>query len=112
EALNSGRSLGHRSLVFDELFFLQLGMALRRRSVEAESGLALPQRGTLTEPLRALLPFQLTGAQERVLREIIADMAAPHPLHRLVQGDVGSGKTIVALFAALVAIENGYQAAF
>jgi ATP-dependent DNA helicase RecG len=112
EALNAGRSSGHRSLVFDELFFLQLGMALRRRSVEVESGLALPQRGALTQRLRALLPFQLTGAQERVLREIIGDMTVPHPLHRLVQGDVGSGKTIVALFAALVAIENGYQAAF
>ena len=112
EALNSFRSLGHRSLVFDELFFLQLGMALRRRSVEIESGLALPQRGALTQRLEALLPFQLTGAQRRVLAEIYADMAQPHPLHRLVQGDVGSGKTIVALFAALVAIENGYQAAF
>lgn len=112
EALNATRSAAHRSLVFDELFFLQLGMALRRRSVEIESGLALPERGTLTSRLRELLPFRLTGAQERVIREILADMATPHPLHRLVQGDVGSGKTIVALFAALVAIENGYQAAF
>lgn len=112
DQLNAFRSLGHRSLVFDELFFLQLGMALRRRSVEIETGLALPVRGTLTQRLHALLPFRLTGAQQRVLREIHADMAQPHPLHRLVQGDVGSGKTIVALFAALVAIENGYQAAF
>ncbi len=112
EALNAARSAAHRSLVFDELFFLQLGMALRRRSVEIESGLALPERGTLTGPLRALLPFRLTGAQERVIGEILADMAQPHPLHRLVQGDVGSGKTIVALWAALVAIENGHQAAF
>lgn len=112
EALNAGRSAGHRSLVFDELFFLQLGMALRRRSVEVESGLTLPERGNLTARLQALLPFQLTGAQQRILREVYADMARPHPMHRLVQGDVGSGKTIVALFAALVAIENGYQAAF
>jgi ATP-dependent DNA helicase RecG len=112
EALNALRSLGHRSLVFDELFFLQLGMALRRRAVELESGLALRERRTLTARLRALLPFALTGAQERVLRDVLDDMAKPHPLHRLVQGDVGSGKTIVALFAALVAIENGYQAAF
>ena len=112
DALNAARSLAHRSLVFDELFFLQLGMALRRRSVEVESGLALPERGTLTGQLRALLPFALTAAQQRVLQEIYADMAQPHPLHRLVQGDVGSGKTVVALFAALAAIENGYQAAF
>ena len=112
DALNAFRSLGHRSLVFDELFFLQLGMALRRRSVEVEDGLALPERGTLTSRLRGLLPFTLTRAQERVMREIAADMARPHPLHRLVQGDVGSGKTIVALFAALIALENGYQAAF
>ena len=112
DELNAARSLAHRSLVFDELFFLQLGMALRRRSVEIESGLALPEHGTLTQRLRGLLPFALTSAQERVIREILADMAKPHPLHRLVQGDVGSGKTIVALFAALVAIENGYQAAF
>jgi ATP-dependent DNA helicase RecG len=112
DTLNSGRSSGHRSLVFDELFFLQLGMALRRRSVEVETGLTLPERGTLTTRLQALLPFHLTGAQERVLGEIRTDMAAAHPMHRLVQGDVGSGKTIVALFAALVAIENGYQAAF
>ncbi|HXQ21064.1 MAG TPA: ATP-dependent DNA helicase RecG, partial [Candidatus Acidoferrales bacterium] len=112
EALNAARSLGHRSLVFDELFFLQLGMSLRRRSVEIESGLALPERDTLTRRLYELLPFQLTGAQQHVLREILADMAKPHPLHRLVQGDVGSGKTIVALFAALVAIENERQAAF
>ena len=111
EQLNAFRSLGHRSLVFDELFFLQLGMALRRRSVEIESGLTLPERGPLTARLHALLPFRLTGAQHRVLGEIVADMATPHPMHRLVQGDVGSGKTIVALFAALVAIENGYQAA-
>ena len=112
DALNAFRSLGHRSLVFDELFFLQLGMALRRRSVEIESGLTLARRATLTQQLEGLLPFRLTGAQRRVLAEIYADMAKPHPLHRLVQGDVGSGKTIVALFAALVAIENGYQAAF
>jgi ATP-dependent DNA helicase RecG len=112
DALNAFRSLGHRSLVFDELFFLQLGMALRRRSVELESGLTLPVRGTLTQRLQALLPFALTRAQQRVLREIRADMAKPHPMHRLVQGDVGSGKTIVALFAALAAVENGYQAAF
>jgi len=110
--LNAFRSLGHRSLVFDELFFLQLGMILRRRSVELETGIAMPVRGTLTQDLRTRLPFTLTGAQERVVRELLTDMGRPHPMHRLVQGDVGSGKTIVALFAALAAIENDYQAAF
>ena len=87
-------------------------MALRRRSVEAETGYALPQQGTLLTPLLDALPFELTAAQRRVIGEIHADMAAPRPLHRLVQGDVGSGKTIVALCAALAAIENGYQVAF
>lgn len=112
EALNASRSVGHRSLVFDELFFLQLGMALRRRSVEVETGLVLAEQGTLTTRLHGLLPFRLTRAQERVLAEVRADMAGPHPMHRLVQGDVGSGKTVVALCAALIAIENGYQVAF
>lgn len=112
DALNELRSAGHRSLVFDELFFLQLGMALRRRSVAQESGVALSENGTLTARLRQTLPFQLTAAQERVLAEITTDLARPHPMHRLVQGDVGSGKTVVALYAALIAVENGYQAAF
>ncbi|MGH3055501.1 MAG: DEAD/DEAH box helicase, partial [Gaiellaceae bacterium] len=112
DALNAFRSLGHRSLVFDELFFLQLGMALRRRSVEIESGLTLARRDTLTSQLEALLPFRLTGAQQRVLAEVFADMAKPHPLHRLVQGDVGSGKTVVAFLAALHVIESGRPVAF
>jgi ATP-dependent DNA helicase RecG len=112
DALNAFRSAGHRSVVFDELFFLQLGMALRRRAVRTESGLVQPERGILTKRLYEILPFKLTPAQQRVTLEILADMAAPHPLHRLVQGDVGSGKTIVALIASLVAIENGRQAAF
>lgn len=111
DELNECRSVAHRSLVFDELFFLQLGMALRRRSLESEPGLALPETGELTRRFREALPFRYTRAQERVLKEILADMARPQPMHRLVQGDVGSGKTVVALHAALVAIENGWQAA-
>ena len=110
--LNAYASHAHRSLVFDELFFLQLGLLLRRRAVTAETGLALPPLGTLSGRLEALLPFHLTRAQRRVIKEIHADMARPHPMHRLVQGDVGSGKTIVALAAAVVAIENGHQVAF
>ncbi|HVN87026.1 MAG TPA: ATP-dependent DNA helicase RecG [Candidatus Binatia bacterium] len=110
--LNAFASLGHRSLVFDELFYLQLGLALKRRSVAIEAGRALRRTGELTDRLARSLPFALTNAQQRVIEEIYADLAAPHPMHRLIQGDVGSGKTIVALFAALVAIENGLQAAF
>ena len=112
DRLNRSASPAHAALVFDELFFLQLGMGLRRRQSLAETGLALTRTGALTERLAAALPFALTAAQQRVIAQIHADMARPHPMHRLVQGDVGSGKTIVALFAALVAIENGCQAAF
>lgn len=112
DALNAFRSEAHRSLVFDELFFLQLGLTLRRRETKRESGIAMRGPGRLTDRLRELLPFSLTGAQRRVLADIRRDMAEPYPMNRLVQGDVGSGKTIVALMAALVAIENGFQAAF
>jgi ATP-dependent DNA helicase RecG len=112
DRLNRFGSAAHRALVFDELFYLQLGMGLRRRQSERESGLVLIRSGALTDRLAAAIPFDLTAAQRRVVDQIYADMARPHPMHRLIQGDVGSGKTIVALFAALVAIENGNQAAF
>jgi len=111
DSLNHARSEGHRSIVFDELFFLQLGMMLRKRSIAEEPGIAFRPRGELARRLRERLPFRLTSAQERVLDEIARDMSAPHPMNRLVQGDVGSGKTIVALLAALGAIECGYQVA-
>ncbi len=112
EALNLCRSLAHRSLVFDELFFLQLGMQLRRRSVERETSLVFDDTGVLTSEFLRRLPFSLTGAQQRVIGEIVADLQRGHPMHRLVQGDVGSGKTVVALYAALVAVANGAQCAF
>lgn len=111
-ALGEFTSDAHRSLVFDELFFLQLGLLLKRRSTTVEQGRSLVATGKLTEPLRASLPFRFTGAQERVFAEIAADMAKGKAMHRLVQGDVGSGKTVVALAAALIAIENDHQAAF
>ena len=76
-----------------------------------ETGIAFQVTHRYTKELARLLPFQLTAAQRRVLAEIKEDMMAPHPMHRLVQGDVGSGKTLVALMAALVAVENGYQVA-
>ena len=102
---------GHRTLVFDDFFFLELGMALKRRGIALEKGIAFTVTHRYTRELLKLLPFQLTAAQRRVLSEIKVDMMAPHPMHRLVQGDVGSGKTIVALMAALVAVENEYQVA-
>jgi ATP-dependent DNA helicase RecG len=108
---NGRRSRAHRTLVFDEFFHLELGMALKRRGVVMEEGIAFQVTHRYTRELLALLPFPLTGAQRRVLSEIKGDMMAPHPMLRLVQGDVGSGKTLVALMAALVAVENGYQVA-
>ncbi|UCD84404.1 MAG: ATP-dependent DNA helicase RecG [Deltaproteobacteria bacterium] len=104
-------SQAQRTLIFDEFFFLELSLALRRRSVVSEEGYSFEIKHDYTERLREMLPFQLTGAQQRVLKEIEGDMNSPHPMHRLLQGDVGSGKTIVALMAALIAVDNGYQVA-
>jgi ATP-dependent DNA helicase RecG len=109
--LNEGRTLAHRSLAFDEFFFWELGLALKKRGVALETGISFQVTHRYTKELVKLLPFQMTAAQRRVLSEIKADMMAPHPMHRLVQGDVGSGKTLVALMAALVAVENEYQVA-
>ncbi|MCE1226466.1 MAG: ATP-dependent DNA helicase RecG [Geobacteraceae bacterium] len=109
--LNEGRTLAHRSLAFDEFFFWELGLALKKRGVAIEEGISFQVTHRYTKELVKLLPFQMTAAQRRVLSEIKADMMAPHPMHRLVQGDVGSGKTLVALMAALVAVENEYQVA-
>jgi len=109
-ALAEMRSPGHRSIVFEELFLVQLGLLLRKGEVKATPGIAFAPRGARVDQLLASLPFALTAAQERVLSEIEADMGRSQPMHRLVQGDVGSGKTIVAVVAALQAIESGYQA--
>ena len=103
---------GRARLAFEELLFVHL---LRRRAHllarEKREGIAFENRRDLTSRLRQSLPFPLTVAQTRAVREIVMDMVSPHRMHRLLQGDVGSGKTIVAVFAALLAIENGYQAA-
>ncbi|BCR05000.1 ATP-dependent DNA helicase RecG [Desulfuromonas versatilis] len=109
--LAAGRDPARRALVFDEFFFLELGLALKRRGVVLEEGIPFEVAHRYTKPLAKLLPYTLTDAQRRVLGEIKRDLMAPHPMHRLVQGDVGSGKTIVALMAALVAIENHTQVA-
>ena len=103
---------GRERLAFDELFFVQL---LQRRANriarEERGGIRFENHRKLTSALRERLPYTLTSAQAHALREIVADMCSPRRMHRLLQGDVGSGKTIVALFAAVLAIENGYQAA-
>jgi ATP-dependent DNA helicase RecG len=109
--LNHQRSPGHRRIIFDEFFFLELGLALKKRGIALEEGIAFRTEGHLARKGMDLLPFDLTQAQKRVLGQIKEDMARPHPMNRLIQGDVGSGKTVVALFACLNAIEGGYQAA-
>ena len=109
--LQDGRSAAHRRLVFDELFFLQLGLERRQRTLADEpGGRCDPDPGTLARLLDPL-PFALTAAQERVVQEIRGDMARDRPMGRLLQGDVGSGKTIVALCAAELAMASGRQAA-
>ena len=103
---------GRRRLAYDELFFLQLLQArVRHQETIAQPGIAFHRTNALIRPLHESLPFALTGAQARVLREITADVISPRRMSRLIQGDVGSGKTVVALFAMLMAVESGYQAA-
>lgn len=111
QQLNEGLTPAHRAVAFDEFFFWELGLALKKRGVALEEGIAFQVNHHYTKQLIKLLPFELTAAQRRVLSEIKSDMMAPHPMHRLVQGDVGCGKTLVALMAALVAVENDYQVA-
>ncbi|MEN9822068.1 MAG: ATP-dependent helicase RecG, partial [Actinomycetota bacterium] len=97
---------------FDELLRVQTVLVMRKRALERESrGIHHVVDGSLTGRLRAALPYPLTGAQERAIAEIEADLAGPHPMHRLLQGDVGAGKTLVAVSAMLVAVQGGFQAA-
>jgi ATP-dependent DNA helicase RecG len=109
------KDAARRRLVFDELFAIQLQMAHRRYQYEQrEDALSIkyePGENSLVNRLKSSLPFKLTGAQDRVFGEIARDLASNKPMHRLVQGDVGSGKTVVALLAFMVAIENGFQGA-
>jgi ATP-dependent DNA helicase RecG len=109
--LNRGESAAHRRMSFEELFTLELGLALRKQgNATVKKGIAFHPFDKLESALRSKLPYRLTGAQERVIAEIKKDMTGGRPMNRLVQGDVGCGKTIVATIAALLAIENGYQA--
>jgi ATP-dependent DNA helicase RecG len=109
--LQASATPAHRRLIFEELFFLELGLELKRRRVRERAGIGFQTNDKVREAIREVLPFHPTAAQKRTLGEIVADMRQPSPMRRLLQGDVGSGKTIVALQAMLVAMENGYQAA-
>ena len=109
--LMSAATPGHRRLIFEELFYLELGLELKRRRMREREGTAFATNTKVREAIKQVLPFHPTAAQKRVLGEIAGDMRKPQPMRRLLQGDVGSGKTIVAMQAALVAIENGYQTA-
>jgi ATP-dependent DNA helicase RecG len=112
ENYNQALSPAHRRLVFEEFFWLGLALGLRRQGREqSPKGTVIEINDRVREAVRQVLPFKPTDAQKRALKEIVADMSGPKPMNRLLQGDVGSGKTIVAVQAAIVAIENGYQSA-
>lgn len=111
DELNKGVSLYHKRLVFDELFTFQIGLALMKKGDAAQKGISFSPNYRLINVLLSKLTFKLTSAQQRVFTEIIKDMKSDIPMNRLIQGDVGSGKTIVALLAMLACVESGYQAA-
>ncbi len=111
EQLQSSRTPAHIRMIFDELFFVELGLELKRRQQKAQTGIAFRLDDRARAAIKKILPFHPTAAQKRVLKEIAADMEKPYPMRRLLQGDVGSGKTIVAFEAAIIAIENGCQVA-
>jgi ATP-dependent DNA helicase RecG len=108
----ANRSPAHLRLILQEFFTLQLALRVRRASEETKNkSRRIEVMDDLREEVQRILPFRLTGAQKRVLREIVADLRSEKPMYRLLQGDVGSGKTIVALIAAIIAIRNGHQVA-
>src|SRR5215475_7259716 len=112
EALNTFRSPAQQRLIFEEFFLYQLSLALGRKSTRKENAMAFRVReDAIREALKKILPFKPTAAQKRVLADMAADLEKTAPMNRLLQGDVGSGKTIVALQAAVIAMENGCQAA-
>ncbi len=109
---NDGRSPAHGRLAFEEFFWVSLALAMRRdRRLAETKGTCIELNDHIRQALKAILPFKPTRAQKRTLKEIVDDMSSEHPMNRLLQGDVGSGKTIVALQAMVVAVENGYQTA-
>jgi len=109
--LNAFRSPQQFRLIFEEFFWLECGLSLKRAKSRLEPGISFELTDRVREQIKGMLPFKPTGAQKRVLAEIAKDMSEPHPMHRLLQGDVGSGKTLVAAEAAIIAIENKYQVA-
>jgi ATP-dependent DNA helicase RecG len=109
--LNAFRSPAQYRAIFEEFFWLECGLALKKNKARLQPGVAFQLTDRVREQIKAMLPFRPTGAQKRVLKEIAGDMARPHPMYRLLQGDVGSGKTLVAAETAIIAIENGYQVA-
>jgi ATP-dependent DNA helicase RecG len=109
--LNEGLAPAQRRLIFEELFFLQLGLLRRRRAIAADDATVCPTDEESLRSLRGVLPFQPTGAQERAISEIRADLMQPHPMQRLLHGDVGSGKTLVAYAACELVMATGHQAA-
>jgi ATP-dependent DNA helicase RecG len=109
--LDEMRTAAHKRLIFDELFYFELAMALKHKGNVLEEGIAFQAARELSGRFLSILPFGLTAAQNRVIEEIRSDMARPSPMHRLLQGDVGSGKTVVSMAAMLTACENGCQAA-
>jgi ATP-dependent DNA helicase RecG len=111
EDLQSSRTPAHIRLIFEELFFVELGLELKRRQQKAQTGIAFQLDDRVRQAIKKILPFHPTAAQKRVLKEIADDMQKPHPMRRLLQGDVGSGKTIIGFQAGIIAIENGYQVA-
>ncbi|HTM12827.1 MAG TPA: ATP-dependent DNA helicase RecG [Bryobacteraceae bacterium] len=109
--LNAFRSPSQYRLIFEEFFWLECGLELKRAKARVQPGIQFALTDRARERIKAMLPFRPTGAQKRVLAEIAHDLSEPHPMYRLLQGDVGSGKTLVAAEAAIIAIENGYQVA-
>jgi len=109
--LNRRVSPAHRRLIFEEFFLVELVFALRKKQSQLTRGVRFETSDRIRACVKKILPFHPTNAQKRVLKEIVEDLKAPHPMSRLLQGDVGSGKTIVAFEAVVVAVENGYQAA-
>jgi ATP-dependent DNA helicase RecG len=108
---DEARAAAVRRLAYEDFLLLQVGLAILRSRAARERGVAIDPPGRLVQRLRGSLPWPLTGAQERVWEEIRRDMASPYPMHRLLQGDVGSGKTLVAALAVITAVEAGFQAA-
>src|SRR5665213_3390929 len=100
-----------KRVIFDEFFMVELNLAIKKAGVEKENSVPIQAKGQWSDKLKNSLPFELTGAQVRSYQEIITDLQKPHPMHRLVQGDVGSGKTLVALMAAAFTAEGGMQTA-